>query len=152
IYSTSFWIGDSKRFPNLLAWIWNFGALLGAARSVTRLLARERPDIVVTKGLFSHLCGGLAARKLRIPCLWCAQDFISERFARIYVRVFGQLARWLPSHIVVIGPQIARQLPQEIKRRVSIVYNAIDARLYQPSDGLSARRELGIEPGALVIG
>src|SRR5262245_19565028 len=28
IYSTSFWIGDSKRFPNLLAWIWNFGALL----------------------------------------------------------------------------------------------------------------------------
>lgn len=153
MYSTSFWIGESRKLPNPFAWAWDIGALLGAARRVARLLALERPDVVVTKGLFSHLCGGFAAKKLGIPCLWHAQDFISGRFAGVYVRVFGQLASWLPSHIVVIGPQIARQLPERLRRRVSIVYNAVDDHLYgATSDGSSARNELGIEPGALVIG
>src|ERR1051326_5204926 len=108
LFSTSFWISDSKKLPNPLAWAWNVGGLLRGMRSVKKLLAQERPDVVMTKGLASHLYGGLAAKRLGIPCLWHAQDFISERFGGIYVRVFGCLARWLPSHIVVIGPQISR--------------------------------------------
>ena len=105
--STSFRLGNTARLPNPLAWAWDGWAMLVAARRLARFLKQVNPDLVVTKGLFSHFYGGLAARQLGIPCVWHVQDFISERFRKIYQRLFGQAARWMPDHIIVDSASIS---------------------------------------------
>ena len=130
--STSLSIGRNARLPNPAAWLWDGWATFIAARKLTRFLRQTTSDLVVTKGISSHFCGGLAARRLDIPCVWYVQDFISERFSKIYQRVFGQLARCLPDHIIVDGAPIAGQLPQALQRRVSIVHNAVDTDIFLP--------------------
>jgi glycosyltransferase involved in cell wall biosynthesis len=151
--STSIWIGPDRRLPNPLAWAWNGVALAGATRSLACLLNQQRPALVVTKGLFPHFYGGLAARWTGIPCIWHVQDFISERFGGVYRHLFGQIAGWFPAHIIVDGGPIARQLPKRLHNHVSVIHNGVDTRRFRPSaDGASVRRELGIPAEALVIG
>jgi glycosyltransferase involved in cell wall biosynthesis len=151
--STSVRLGNSRRLPNPLAWAWNARALVGAARGLSRFLAQDPPVLIVTKGMFPHFYGGLAARWLAIPTVWHVQDFISERFWGIYRRAFGQIARWLPTKIIVDGSPIARQLPERLQTRVRVIYNGVDTHLFRPSrQGTIVRREMGIPSDALVIG
>jgi glycosyltransferase involved in cell wall biosynthesis len=112
-----------------------------------------KPDLVVSKGLFSHFYGGLAARQLRIPCVWHVQDFISERCWKVYQRFFGQVARWLPEHIIVDGESISRQLHPTVQDRISVIHNGVDTEVFRPDvDGQGIRRELGIPKDGMVIG
>ena len=152
--STSFRVGhNSMRLPNPLAWMWDGWATWIAARRLARFLEQTNPDLVVTKGLFSHFYGGLAARQLGIPCVWHVQDFISERFWKIYQRLFAQLARWLPDHIIVDGASISRQLPRTAQDRISVIHNGVDTELFRPDvDGRCIRREVGIPMDAMVVG
>lgn len=150
--STSVRIGNDIRFPNPLAWIWDAVVTLVAVRRLACLLKQTNPDLVVTKGLFSHFYGGLAARKLGIPCIWHVQDFISERFVGLYRRAFGLAARWLPDRIVADGAAIGRQL-RSVENRVSIILNGVDTDVFRPGlDGASLRAELDLPEGAFVIG
>jgi len=152
--STSFRIGrNTARLPNPLNWAWDGWATLVVARRLSRFLRQVSPDVVVTKGLFAHFYGGLAARQLRIPCVWHVQDFISERCWNIYQRLFTQVARWLPDHIVVDGASIGGQLHSTVQDRISIIPNGVDTEMFRPGlDGQCIRRELGIPLDAMVIG
>ncbi len=151
--STSIRIGQDSRVPNPAAWLWDGWAMLVAARRLARFLLQIDPDLVVTKGLFPHFYGGLAARKLGVPCVWHVQDFISERFLGFYRRAFRIAARWLPDHIIVDGAAIRRQLPRSGRRRVSVIHNGVDSNVFRPGlDGARVREELGLPAGAIVIG
>jgi glycosyltransferase involved in cell wall biosynthesis len=151
--STSLRLGSRLRVPNPAAWAWNGYAVGAAARTLTRFLRQLRPDLVVTKGLSSHFFGGLAARKLGIPCVWHAQDFISERSFGIYRRAFGRAARWLPEQIIADGVSIANQLPRSLRSRVTVIHNGVDTKLFHPElDGAPVRAELGIPADHLVVG
>src|SRR5689334_13367367 len=152
--STSFQIGrDFARVPNPLNWAWDSWATLVAAHKLTHLLRQVKPDLIVTKGLFSHFYGGLAGRQLGIPCVWHVQDFISERFWKLYQRFFGQLARWIPDHVVVDGASISRQLPQTVQDRITVVHNGVDTSVFRSGlDGQSIRQSLGIPREAIVVG
>ena len=153
LLSTSFWAGNSVKLPNPFAWVWNIVAILIAASATRRFLAGERPAIVVTKGLLCHFYGGLAARRLGIPCIWYLEDFISERFGGIYRTVFGMLAKRLPSHIVVIGFPIFDQLPALEQQQTTIVNNAVDTGVFRPGrKGDTVRREFGIPADGVLIG
>src|SRR5690349_14654374 len=76
--STSFWIGNQRKAPNPMAWIWNAGMMLVTARRIAAFLRKTNPDLVLTKGLLCHFYGGLAAKQANVPCLWYVQDLISE--------------------------------------------------------------------------
>jgi glycosyltransferase involved in cell wall biosynthesis len=153
LLSTSIQIGARRRLPNPAACAWDVGALWCAASGVARWLRAARPDLVVTKGLFPHFYGGLAARRAGIPCLWHAEDFISERWWGMFRRFFGQAARWLPTGVAVIGEPIAGQLPRGIQGRVRVIHNGADTAAFRPGrDGTPVRRELGIPADALVVG
>ncbi|HEY2971138.1 MAG TPA: glycosyltransferase family 4 protein [Pyrinomonadaceae bacterium] len=150
--STSFRIRNDVRLPDPMAWLWDVVAMLIASRRLARFLAQTKPHLVVTKGLFSHFYGGLAARQLGIPCIWHVQDFISERFLGLYRRAFGLAARVLPNHIIADGAAIGRQL-NPVKDRLSVILNGVDSNVFQPgTDGASVRAELGLPAGAIVIG
>lgn len=150
--STSIQIGNDARLPDPTAWLWNVVAMVVAVRRLVRFLAQTNPDFVVTKGLFSHFCGGLAARRLRIPCVWHVQDFISERFLGLYRRAFGLAARLLPTHIIADGSAISRQL-SNVNDRTSVILNGVDSKVFKPgASGAGVRAELGLPAGAIVIG
>jgi glycosyltransferase involved in cell wall biosynthesis len=150
--STSFRIGNDIRFPNPLAWLWDGVATLVAVRRLARFLQQTTPHLVVTKGLFSHFYGGMAARKLGVPCIWHVQDLISERFFGFYERAFGLAARLLPDRIIADGAAIGRQL-RCVEDRVSIILNGVDSNVFHPGiDGAGVRTELDLPDGAIVIG
>ena len=150
--STSFRIRNDVRLPDPTAWLWDGVAMLVAVRRLARWLAQTNPDLVVTKGLFSHLYGGLAARKLGIPCIWHVQDFISERFLGLYRRAFNLAASLLPDHIIADGAAIRRQL-RAVEDRISVILNGVDTNVFRPGiDGMSLRKELGLPDGAIVVG
>ena len=152
LWSTSIRLGGA-RLPNPAAWARDAWLIGRAARRLRSLLTRRSPDLVVTKGLSSHFLGGLATRKLRIPCVWHVQDFISERTFGIYRRAFGLAARWFPEHIIVDGNAIQGQLPRSLQPRTTVIYNGVDTNLFRPDlDGTRVRRELGIPSDHLVIG
>jgi glycosyltransferase involved in cell wall biosynthesis len=153
LLSTSVRLGKSVRWPNPLAWTWDGWAMLVAARRLARCLEKVRPDLVVTKGLFAHFYGGLAARRVSVPCVWHVQDLISDRNWGIYRWIFGQSVRWLPDLIVADGAAIARQLPRSVQDRISVVHNGVDPTVFQPGmDGSDVRRGMGIPTDALIIG
>jgi glycosyltransferase involved in cell wall biosynthesis len=151
--STSVRVGSTLRLPNPAAWAWNGYAVGAAARGLRRFLAQSHPALVVTKGLSAHFVGGLAAHKLGIPCVWHAQDFISERSFGIYRRAFGRMARWLPQQIIADGASIAEQLPPLLQSRITVIHNGVDTNVFHPQlDGAAVRRELGIPADHLVVG
>lgn len=153
LQSTSLRLGKDWRIPNPLAWLWNLYVIGRAATDLAQFLAERQPALMVTKGLLAHFYGGLAARRLQVPCLWHVQDFISERFGGLYRRLFGLISRWLPTHIVVDGQPIVRQFPEAIRNKVTVVYNGVDTTQFRPGlDGTSVRQVLGIPQAALVIG
>jgi glycosyltransferase involved in cell wall biosynthesis len=126
--------------------------MLITSRRLARFLAQTKPHLVVTKGLFPHFYGGLAARHLGIPCIWHVQDFISERFLGLYRRAFALAARVLPNHIIADGAAISRQL-NPVKDRLSVILNGVDSNVFHPGiDGASVRAEFGLPAGAIVIG
>ena len=151
--STSLRAGSNLRVPNPVAWAWNAYALNVAARQLRRFLAQSQPALVVTKGMSAHFFGGLAARKLRIPCVWHAQDLISERTLGVYRRAFGRAAAWLPEHVIADGASIAEQLPRSLQSRVTVIHNGVDTGAFHPEvDGVEVRRELEIPADHLVVG
>ena len=152
MWSTSVRIG-AARWPNPAAWAWDAGVVVSAARRLKRFLVQCSPDLVVTKGLSSHFIGGLAARKLRIPCVWHVQDFISERSFGIFRHVFGRAARWLPQQIIVDGGTIENQLPRSLQPRITVIHNGVDTNIFRPGlDGSGVRQELDIPEDHLVVG
>lgn len=152
-HSTSVRIGGDTRVPNPAAWLANGFGMIVAARRLARFLEQEKPFLVLTKGLFPHFYGGLAARMSGIPCIWHAQDFVSERHFGIYRRGIGFAARRLPGHIIADGAAIGRQLPRAIQDRISIIHNGVDSNVFRPGlDGSKVREELGLSAGAIVIG
>jgi glycosyltransferase involved in cell wall biosynthesis len=153
LQSTSVRVGSTLRVPNPGAWAWNGYAVVVAARRLRRFLNQTRPALVVTKGLSAHFFGGLAARKLDIPCVWHAQDLISERSLGIYRRAFGRAARWLPDQIIADGRSIAEQLPRSLRSLVTVIPNGVDIDVFRPGlDGSGVRQELGIPGDHLVVG
>lgn len=153
LFSTSIALGRKWRLPNPFVCGLDMTVFVRAARGLAALLSEIKPDLVVTKGMFPHFYGGLAARRLGLPCLWHAEDFVSERWGGFFRRCFGFASRWLPTVIAVIGEPIAEQLPAAVRPRVCVIHNGADTAKFRPGlDGSSLRRELGIPADALVVG
>jgi len=152
-WSTSVSITQRVRLPNPFAWVRDFFSIARTARKLERFLAELSPNLVVTKGLSAHFIGGLAARKLGIPCVWHAQDFISERNLGIYRHIFSAAARRLPQHIIVDGEPIQRQLPRSLRSRTTVIHNGIDTNRFKAGhSGSVVRDELGIPKDHIVVG
>ncbi len=143
------------KLPNPFAWMWNAAdSLSPAPTALPRFLKQASAGSGGYEGsAVSLFYGGLAARKAGIPCLWYVQDRVSERFLGIYKSVFGVMAAAVPTRIAAIGPEIIRQLPRGLQSRARVVYNAVDSAKFRPGiHGDRVRRELGIPPGAFVVG
>ncbi len=120
----------------------NMRALFVSARELAAFLRARRPALVVTKGLFAHLYGGLAARWARIPCVWHVQDRVSNRLGPIFPWTLAFAGRVLAREIIVDAESIARQLtPIVPSKRVTVIWNGVDTHVFFPQAAHSYLRE-----------
>lgn len=153
MYSTSVRVTRTRRVPNPLACGWDAAMLPVAARRLAAVLRDVRPDLVLTKWMFTHLYGALAARKLGVPCVWHVEDTISERWGGLFRRLLGALAGRLPTAVIPNAETIAAQLPPALAGRVRVIRNAVDTDRFRPGgDGAPVRAEFGIPADAPVVG
>ena len=151
--STSIRLGGVL-LPNPIALVINGFAILLNALKLRRYLDATKPRIVITKGMSAHFFGGLAARSLRIPCVWHVQDRVSERYGPFFKWIISGGGRLLADRCIADAESIARQLGTLIpKDRISIILNGIDTDRFSPDvDGLSVRSEWGVDRDTILIG
>ncbi len=129
-----------------------------AARGLEQFLRRTPADLIVTKGLLAHFYGGLAARKLNIPCIWYVQEEVDPgRAGGLYQRIFRFYAKRLPDKIVVDAEALLEQFSQgsESSLKPLVVYNGVDTDQFlpaMPEEKIQAQKRLGIPEKSLVIG
>lgn len=127
-----------------------------ARRTVERHLAAVGPDLVHTHLQYADVLGGLAARRLGIPCVSTIHVTASSSGARAWVK--AQLAaavrRRCARRVIAVSDDVRRTYlaqAREQPERVITVRNGIAADR-RPGAGRSLRRRLGIAPEQLVVG
>lgn len=113
---------------------------------IHRWLKRNRPSLVVTKGLLANFYGGLGARLARVPVLWDMQEIVSGRKAFGLMRWFlNQAAFWIPAHITAAAEAIRAQFSRVVQEKITVIPNGISLEHFHPHvDPMPFRKELGI--------
>ncbi|MEW5721224.1 MAG: glycosyltransferase family 4 protein, partial [Chloroflexota bacterium] len=132
----------------------NIRALFISAHTLAVFLQTRRPALIVTKGLFTHLYGGLAARWAKIPCVWHVQDRVSNRLGPLFPWTLAITGRVLAREIIVDAESIARQLtPIVPSNRITVIWNGVDTHVFFPRVAHSyLKEEWRAKSGDLLIG
>jgi glycosyltransferase involved in cell wall biosynthesis len=137
---------DAARVP-----VGRFRDPLTAWRVVRWLVThRRRIDLVLANDPRALLYTALAAPLVRVPYVWHVHDLVTGRGR---FQKAALLAR--PARYIAISRAVADSLVRHGCRpdRVSIALNAVDTERFHPStDGRRFRAELGVAPGALLVG
>ncbi len=119
-------------------------ALATAAYTVklTRRLHRLQPDLVHTNTLKAALYGGVAARAVRVPCLWHIRDRIAEDYLpRSAVTLIRVAARLLPTEIVVNSRTTLATLHLRDPRSRQVVYDSVATEIPTPVEPIDRDQE-----------
>ncbi len=128
-------------------WLRAYRALLGSVR-------RAQPDAVIASG-DTHLgwLGLRLARSLGVPFIFDVYDdyrsFGTNRVPGMR-RLFGRVVRQA-DRVLCVSEVLSDRL-RGLNPRLMLLGNGVDPRLFKPMDRQAARRELGLEQGALVVG
>jgi glycosyltransferase involved in cell wall biosynthesis len=136
------------------------GSLLGAAgwlrpavataRQVAGLARAAGARLIHTNSMKAHVLGSLAARLAGLPLVWHVRDCLAPSWL---ARALGLLGRWSVDRAVAISDAVRDGLVRTCgvpEERVTRVYNGLPRpdRAGRPV----LRSELGLPPGALVVG
>ncbi|MFV9507621.1 MAG: glycosyltransferase family 4 protein [Oscillochloridaceae bacterium umkhey_bin13] len=151
-FRSASWRIAGRTVADPLAMLLNPLRLERASAMLAQVLRAFSPDLVITKGLLVHFYGGLAARRLRVPCLWHVQDEVPPERARgLYLRTLQLAGQVLAASVVGDAASIAAQFPAH--PAVTTVYNGIDTDEYAPGTVAGTlRHDLGIPTDAILIG
>lgn len=136
------------------------GRVTGLLRLV-RAIRRHRPDAVHVHLLAAQLWGIPAARLAGVPVVVSSEhslmdDTIENRPLTPRLRAVYLLLERMATHTVAVSATTKERLIRWGVRgqRISVIDNGIDfaALQYSPSERDRVRRELGIAPGATVVG
>lgn len=155
--SVSFFKGGRYSL-NSLGFLSTALSVMRAASALQNHLRTELADVVVTKGLLAHFYGGLAARRLGLPCIWVVQEEVdAHRAVGFFRRILNWGARSLPDRIVVDADALLEQFDTSLRslKNIQVIYNGIDVEQFHPfapAERQAAKQTFGIPPQALVIG
>jgi len=129
-----------------------------AVRILRNHLQTNSADIILTKGLLAHFYGGLAARRLGIPCIWYMQEEVDAKRAGGAFRWLLRIgAQSLPAKIIVDAEALLEQFgnPARLEHRILTIYNGVDTNQFVPAscdDRKNVRTSFGIPENAVVLG
>lgn len=125
---------------------------LPATATITRLIRREKVDIVHLNGSLS-IQAGLAARLSGATLLWHLNDVRRFRVIRLMLL---PLLKWLPHRIAASSRAVGQAYfgSTDSARRLTVVYPPVDTARFQCDDamGREYRKQLGITPQDWVVG
>lgn len=149
LYSTS-WIFARRRILNPLAIAWNLISLGLASRRLAQFLEQQSVDLVQTNSVFAHLYGGIAARKLRLPCLWYFQDLVdTTRMGGLVVMFWRIVARALRARVVCVSRAVCQALM--LGDRGVVIYTG-KRRHVRVKSQPNVRSMLGLPQDCLLVG
>jgi len=123
-------------------------------RAVSALLAARRPSVVHTHGYRVDVIAGHAARRLGLPTVATIHGFVARDWKhRLYEWLQRRVLRRFDAVIAVSRP-MADDLRQGgvPAQRLHVVPNAYDPEDVPALGRDTARRELGLDPGAFHVG
>ena len=126
---------------------------VSAIARISRVLRRERPDIVHTHNLVAHAHAAAAARMLGIPVVHTKHGRQVTSFGR--PPGLRRLVYGLADRIAVVSSDTGESLLAKVsidRRRLRIVYNGIDAAPYRAVDRVRAREDAGLGAYRFVAG
>lgn len=132
----------------------------GDVLRLRKILRRNQPDVIHAWMYHANLATSLAMTGLRTPVIWgihhSLSDLASEKCkTRVVIRANAWLSR-SPTRIRYVSALAAKQHSQFgfSTRRALVIPNGYDTDKLKPDPAGRARvrRELGIDPAALVIG
>ncbi len=126
----------------------------GAIRDLSRIIRRERIDLIFANQGSMLLYCGLAAAPFRLPVIWMIHDPL--RGAGLFERAFVAAQRGIkPAWVIANSPgtlESYRAAYPRIHGRHSVLFPGTDpALLEQDADPVRARQALGIPEGAPIL-
>ena len=145
---------DKLRIPNVFSFVYNICLLFVNSKRAGEIIKSHNPDIVITKGMFNHLSGGLVCKILQIPIVWHLQDLVTDRYFGFYKLILNYIANKVPNYIICDGQLIKASLQGEVYDRSFVVINGIktDDLKRCPKARKETRLELEVPENAYVIG
>jgi glycosyltransferase involved in cell wall biosynthesis len=152
--SISIW-NDYFRMPNIYGlWINYLNGFRNYQKLKKALILRDfRPDVILTKGMKSHIPGSRLARTLSCPVVWHMQDFITDSYFGLYRKVFSFLVRRFATGIIADGTPILQHLSRKVQRKGLVVFNGISVnKFYRPREKDILKNNLGFNSEDFLIG
>ncbi|MFL2998621.1 MAG: glycosyltransferase [Candidatus Neomarinimicrobiota bacterium] len=130
---------DRYRLPNLFSLIYNLITIFINYYKVRKHLKIHNPNVVITKGFYSHIYTGLACKNLKIKCICHLQDSITKRYRGIFILLFNKILEYLSDFIICDGKDIYESLNFKIQKQSEIIVNGIDFEDLKKNDDLRKR-------------
>ncbi len=134
--STSLEFHSNRKIPNFLSLPAN--ALVGLlwALRLYSLFRQERPCIVHTVSMWTHVFAGLAGRLAGCPVVWHFQSIVSPEAG---LGLYRMLVRWwgrvVPDRIVCLSAPIAAQFEgwRRLEEKTLVIWPSVDLEKFRPS-------------------
>jgi glycosyltransferase involved in cell wall biosynthesis len=147
------------RPERLLRWTRRLAAEYLGAKNFSGLLRQVQPDVVYINTLVSF-AAAIAARRLRIPCIWHLREQFSDVGGEMGIPALGgkalvrRVIRHGADHAVAISRAVRENvLGQNTNPAVTIVPNAVDDRFFTLSaTRAECRNRLGLPVDGLLVG
>lgn len=148
--STSRIWGD-RVIADPFALLYDLALIVYASRRVAKRLRQERVDLIHTNTFFAHLYGGLAAKRLGIPCVWHLHDVIQiDRFGGLAGRIWRRLGCDLATRVV--GSSNCAVEAFAGLAIAQTIYAGIETDYVPRKDWTGWRQELGLGEDAILVG
>ena len=127
-----------RRFFNPIAGAFDAYALFHSSQRLVGLLRGLSVHLIHTNTLFAHLYGGLAARRLRLPCVWHHQDMVErDRLWGLFSWALRTGAAHLADHVICVSRGVQSTLDNRVAS--TVIYNALDDAWWQPEGTIPQR-------------
>jgi glycosyltransferase involved in cell wall biosynthesis len=126
--------------------------IIHLATAVTRIARRWKVNLLHASHLYGYIACGLAARGMRIPCIW----HLHEAWEKSTItKVLEFTGRTLANHVITIAPYEASTVALTGRVPHTLIENAFDFKELTLSRNRfrhEVRAEFGVSPSEILIG
>jgi len=145
------WVVRGKKVLNPFAILVNFIRLLIASSALEKKLNPYDLDLVQTNCFFSHIYGALAAKRLKVSCVWHFHDLMeTNRFCGLINWVWSKLVQSLPTWIVADSKAVLDHV--DSGKKGIVIYPGVDFPSLLPKETPALLDRLRLSGKPILVG